>query len=100
MLAAGQLELVKSALTRLAGKIEVQGEEMPGRKRPGTVLVLRGNLEAALHLASEKVKGVHSPGGLLPPLGFQLPPRSIRLQPRRRGVDNEKGRRLRAAVCA
>ena len=62
MLAAGQLEPVKSALTRLVGKIEVRGEKAPGRKRPGTVLVLRGNLEAALHLASEKVKGVYSPG--------------------------------------
>ncbi len=64
MLAAGQLEPVKSALTRLVGKIEVQSEEAPGRKRPGAVLVLRGNLEAALDLASEKVKGVHSPGGI------------------------------------
>ena len=64
MLAAGQLEPVKSALTRLAGKIEVQGEEIPGRKRPGAVLVLRGNLEAALQLADAKVKMGYSPGGI------------------------------------
>ena len=64
MLAAGQVEHVKSALRRLVGKIEVQGEELPGRKRPGAVLVLQGNLEAALQLASEKVKGAGSPGGI------------------------------------
>lgn len=62
MLAAGQLEPAKSALTRLVGKIEVQGEEIPGRKRPGAVLVLRGNLDAALQLADEKVKIGYSPG--------------------------------------
>ena len=64
MLAAGQVEQVKSALTRLVGKIEVHGEEVPGRQRPGALLVLRGDLEAALQLAGEKVKGVYSPGGI------------------------------------
>ncbi len=64
MLAAGQMEPVKSVLTRLVGKIEVHGEEVPGKKRPGTVLMLQGNLEAALHLAGEKVKGAYSPGGI------------------------------------
>ena len=62
MLAAGQLEPVKSALRRLVGKIEVRGEEAPGRKRPGTVL--RGSLEAVLQLAGERVKGCGSPGGI------------------------------------
>ena len=64
MLAAGQLEPVKSALARLVGKIEVRGEELPGRKRPGAVLVLKGNVEAALQLAHQKNKAVHSPGGI------------------------------------
>ena len=64
MLAAGQLEPVKSALARLVGKIEVRGEELPGRKRPGAVLVLKGNVEAALQLAHEKVKIGNSPGGI------------------------------------
>lgn len=64
MLAAGQIEQVKSALKRLVGKIEVHGEERPGRKRPGAVLTLRGNLEAVLQLAHEKVKGCGSPGGI------------------------------------
>jgi DNA invertase Pin-like site-specific DNA recombinase len=79
MLAAGQVEPVKSALTRLVGKIGVHGEEAPGRKRPGAVLTLRGNLEAVLQLAHEKVKGCGSPGGILTPLTFRLPPRVIRL---------------------
>ena len=64
MLAAGQVEQVKSALMRLVGKIEVTGEQRPGRKRPGAVLTLRGNLEAVLQLAHEKVKGCGSPGGI------------------------------------
>ena len=64
MLAAGQVESVKRALMRLVGKIEVTGEERPGRKRPGAVLTLRGNLEAVLQLAHEKVKGCGSPGGI------------------------------------
>ena len=64
MLAGGQLEQVKRALTRLVGKIEVSGEDRPGRKRPGAVLTLRGNLEAVLELAREKVKGCGSPGGI------------------------------------
>jgi hypothetical protein len=80
MLAAGQLEAVKSALTRLVGQIEVRGEEIAGRKRPGAVLVLKGNLQAALHLAAEKVKGGHSPGGIWPLLTSELPPRVIRLR--------------------
>jgi hypothetical protein len=66
MLAAGQVEQVKRALKRLVGKIEVHGEEWPGRKRPGAVLVLQGNLEAVLQLADEKIKRVGSPGWLLP----------------------------------
>jgi DNA invertase Pin-like site-specific DNA recombinase len=79
MLAAGQVEQVRSALSRLVGKIEVHGEERPRRKRPGAVLVLRGNLEAVLELAGQKIKRVGSPGGILTPLTFRLPPRRIRL---------------------
>jgi site-specific DNA recombinase len=79
MLAAGQMDYVKSTLKRLVGKIEVCGEELPGRKRPGAVLVLSGYMDAVLRLAEQKVKGGHSPGGILPPLRFQCPPRKIRL---------------------
>jgi len=64
MLAAGQVEQVKSAMTRLVGRIEVHGEERPGRKRPGAVLVLRGSLEGILRLADDKIKRVGSPGGI------------------------------------
>ena len=63
MLAAGQVEQVKSAMTRLVGKIEVTGEERPGRKRPGAVLVLRGSLEALLQLTGKVTTG-GSPGGI------------------------------------
>jgi hypothetical protein len=80
MLAAGQVDQVKSALKRLIGKIEVHGEERPRRKRPGAVLVLRGILETVLRIAEEKVKGGNSPGGILTPLVFRLPPRRISLQ--------------------
>jgi site-specific DNA recombinase len=64
MLAAGQMDHVKSTLKRLVGKIEVHGEEVPGRKRPGAVLVLPGYLDAILRLAEQKIKGGHSPGGI------------------------------------
>ncbi len=64
MLAAGQVDQVKGALKRLVGKIEVHGEERPGRKRPGAVLVLRGYLEAVLQMAEQKIKGGNSPGGI------------------------------------
>jgi hypothetical protein len=73
---------VKSALRRLVGKIEVHGEEVPGRKRPGAVLVLRGSVEAALQLASEKVKGGNSPGGILALVTFTDPVRVMSLEGR------------------
>ena len=96
MLAAGQVEQVKSALKRLVGKIEVHGEERPRRKRPGAVLVLRGNLEAVLQMAEQKIKGVHSPGGILTPLIFRLPPRRIRLLDRHSHSSGLEQRRLAA----
>jgi hypothetical protein len=99
MLAAGQTEHVKSALMRLVGKIEVHGEDVPGRKRPGAVLVLRGNLEAALQLAAEKVKGCGSPGGILAPLTFQMPPRVIALH-RPQGCSSASDGQRRAAIGA
>ncbi len=49
MLAAGQVEKVKSALSRLVSPIEVHEDPRPGRKRPGAKLVLRGSLEALLN---------------------------------------------------
>jgi hypothetical protein len=43
----------------------VDEEQRPGRKRPGARLLLQGNLQAALQLASEEVTSDGSPGGLL-----------------------------------
>jgi hypothetical protein len=78
MLAVGQVERVKSALSRLVTRIEVHEDPRPGRKRPGAKLVVHGSLEALLQLTG-KVESVHSPGGILTPLTFRLPPRVIRL---------------------
>ena len=64
MLAAGQVEKVKSALSRLVTKIEVHEDPRPGRKRPGAKLVVRGNLEALLTLTGAKVTSGGSPGGI------------------------------------
>jgi len=74
----------------------VHGEKVPGRKRPGAVLVLRGSPEAALQLAGEKVKGGNSPGGILTPSTFQLPPRVIRLHRRQARPDGFADERRRA----
>jgi ribosomal protein S20 len=63
MLAAGQVEQVKSALSRLVSRIEVHEDPRPGWKRPGAKLALRGNLEALLQLTSKVTSG-GSPGGL------------------------------------
>ena len=64
MLAAGQVEKVKSALSRLVTSIEVHEDPRPKRKRPGAKLVVRGNLEAALSLVGAKVTSDGSPGGI------------------------------------
>jgi hypothetical protein len=95
MLAAGQVEPVKHALMRLVGKIEVTGEERPGRKRPGACLLLRGNLQAALHLADEKSTSDCSPGGILTLVTFAAPVRVMSLQGRpyaHRGLADERHR--------
>ena len=63
MLAAGQVEKVKSALSRLVTRIEVHEDPRPGRKRPGAKLMVYGSLEALLQLTG-KVESVHSPGGI------------------------------------
>jgi len=63
MLAARQVEQVKSALRRLVRKIKVHGEERPGRKRPGAVLVLRGDLEAAYGWRAKKSRVYTAPAG-------------------------------------
>ena len=63
MLAAGQVEQVKSALSRLVTSIEVHEDPRPGRKRPGAKLEVRGNLQALLQLTG-KVESVGSPGGI------------------------------------
>jgi len=63
MLKAGQVEKVKSALSRLVTSIEVHEDPRPGRKRPGAKLEVKGNLQALLTLTG-KVESVGSPGGL------------------------------------
>ena len=63
MLAAGQVEKVKSALSRLVTSIEVHEDPRPKRKRPGAKLEVRGNLEALLQLTG-RVESVGSPGGI------------------------------------
>jgi hypothetical protein len=73
LLAAGQVERVRSALCRLVTRIEVDEEQRPGRKRPGARLLLQGNLQAALQLASEEVTSDGSPGGVLPVRNGSLP---------------------------
>jgi site-specific DNA recombinase len=64
MLAAGQMEKVKSVLKRLVGQIEVHEDAEPGEKRPGATLVYNGQMQGVLELVGKKVKGGHSPGGI------------------------------------
>jgi hypothetical protein len=63
MLKAGQVEKVKSALSRLVNRIEVHEDPRPGRKRPGAKLKVKGNLQALLTLTG-KVETGGSPGGI------------------------------------
>ena len=63
MLKAGQVEKVKSALSRLVTSSEVHEDPRQGRKRPGAKLKLKGNLQALLTLTGKVTSG-GSPGGL------------------------------------
>ena len=81
MLAAGQVEKVKGALSRLVTKIEVHEDPRPKRKRPGAKLVVRGSLEALLQLTG-KVESVYSPGGIRTLVTIETPAREYRLQGR------------------
>ena len=99
MLAAGQVEKVMSALSRLVTRIEVHEDPRPKRKRPGAKLVVRGSLEALLQLTG-KVESVYSPGGILTPLTFRLPPRSIRLLSRQHGKGSATDEQRRPASSA
>jgi len=72
MLAAGHVEEVKSALSRLVTRIEVHEDPRPGWKRAGAKLVLRGNLEAMLQLTGKVTTGGSS-GGVLPVRNGSLP---------------------------
>ena len=96
MLAAGQTEKIKSALSRLVTRVEVHEDPRPGRKRPGAYLLLRGNLEAALELTGAKSTSGCSPGGIWTPLIFRLPPRRIRLLDRHSHNNGPEQRRLAA----
>ena len=77
---------------------KVHEDPRPGRKRPGAKLEVRGNLEALLQLTG-KVESVGSPGGILAPLTFQMPPRLIKLHLRHGSSGALEGQR-RAAVGA
>lgn len=96
MLRAGRVEDLKRVLSRLMTSIEVHEDQRPGRKRPGAKLVVRGNLEAMLQLTGKVTTG-NSPGGILPPLTFQLPPRVIGL--RRRGYPSDGCRNEQARLA-
>ncbi len=78
MLAGGQVEKVKSALSRLVTTIEVHEDPRPGRKRPGAKLVVRGSLEALLTLTG-KVESGGSPGGIRTLSTIETPARECRL---------------------
>ena len=99
MLAVGQVEQVKSALSRLVTSIEVHEDPRPGRKRPGAKLLVRGNLEALLQMSGE-VTSDGSPGGIWAPLTFQMPPRVIRLHRRQAFAEDAFDGRRRAAGSA
>ena len=71
----------------------------PGRKRPGATLEVRGKLAARL-TRTGKVESGGSPGGILAPLTFQLPPRKIRLLGRRHGSSSASDDQRRAAIGA
>jgi hypothetical protein len=73
---AGRVEEPKRILSRLVTTIEVHEDPRPGRKRPGTKLVVRGSLKALLQMTGKATSG-SSPGGILPLLSFELPPRVI-----------------------
>ena len=88
---------VKSALSRLVTSIKFHEDPRPGRKRPGAVLVLRGNLEAVLQMAEQKIKGVHSPGGLRTLVTIETPARECRLQGRWYRPSNAAGEQRLAA---
>jgi len=104
MLEAGQVEKVKSALSRLVNRIEVHEDPRPGWKRPGAKLVLRGNLEAMLQLTGKVTSG-GSPGGLLarltiPAVTFWLSPvRGVRRDRCRISMPERfgRGRRFRCS---
>ncbi len=83
MLEAGRVEDLKRMLSRLVTSIEVHEDPRPGWKRPGARLVVRGSLEALGQLTGKVTTG-NSPGGILPPLTFRMPPRVIRLHHRAR----------------
>ena len=82
-----------------ATSIEVHEDPRPGRKRPGTKLVVRGNLEAMLQLTGKVTTG-NSPGGILTLLTFRLPPRVIRLHRRQTRPDGFADERRRAVGSA
>ena len=102
MLKAGQVEKVKSALSRLVTSIEVHEDPRPGRKRPGAKLEVKGNLQALLTLTG-RVESVGSPGGILPLVTFADPVRVMSLQGRHwthRGPVRERSERQRVLASA
>lgn len=66
----GQLERVKRALAHLVSRADVEEVPVPGRKRPGARLILRGNLQGVLELTREKSRLVVAPAGFEPAISW------------------------------
>jgi len=69
----------------IAGR-EEKDKSDPSARSAGAELVVKGNLEAALHLAAAKVKGGGSPGGIRTLVTTGTLPYEYRLQGRRERV--------------
>ena len=97
MLDAGQIEKVKSALSRLVTRIEVHEDPRPGKKRPGAKLLLRGSLEALLQM-TRKVTTGGSPGGICTLVTVRTPTHEYKLQGRRYHAGDAADEGRQAAV--
>ena len=95
LVARGEVAPLREALDELVGAIHVHAHRVRGRKRPAARLVVQGRLSAEFVL--DKVKTGGSPGGILPPLTFQLPPRVIALRPRQGSSSASDGRQRAVA---
>jgi site-specific DNA recombinase len=99
LLESGRMEEVKEGLISLVSRIEAYEAPDLANGKPGARLLFQGNLVGTVDLLGGKVKIVNSPGGLLPPLRFQPPPRRIKLYLLRgRGSGRDAAEPRRAAT--